>query len=67
MRADTGTGLVATRDDADNALPATRPAIEALRNMVIVQMRVTIVGIEVAIERTVGVGFVDGFNSGLLK
>jgi hypothetical protein len=32
MRADIG--LVANRGDADNALPAARPAIEALRNMV---------------------------------
>ena len=34
MRADTG--RVATRFDADNALPAKRAAIEALRNIVIV-------------------------------
>jgi hypothetical protein len=57
MRADTG--LVATRVDADNALPATRPAMEALRNMAMVQMRITIVGIEAAIGRAAGIGFVD--------
>jgi hypothetical protein len=62
MRADTG--LVATLVDADNALPATRPAMEALRNILIVLMRITIVGIEALIERAADVGLVDGFNSG---
>jgi hypothetical protein len=58
------TGRVATRVDADNALPATRPAMEALRNMATVQMRITIVGIEVVIGRAADIGFVDDSISG---